>query len=202
MANGDRRKEIYKRSIGTPLVQLVMFSTPYTDRATDCAPPYLPPAAFCLAYSFGNTDGDEAEEPPTPPRLGELTLSSLGSYDASKSPPLHLSTSAASAGGGGYYGGVGDVSPAESARSFASGKGERAPPSLLPEPPDTDTPKRKGAPSPAASSLLSAAAAADGSPFFSASSSPVNKLLRLPRGRSLRFFIDGDDGLAKENEKG
>jgi len=153
---------------------------------------------------LGNTDAGEADEaePPTPP-LGELKLSSLGSYDANKSPPLHLSAVAAAGAGGDYYGGVGDVSPAESTRSFASGKGERVPPSLLPESPDTDTPKRKGGPSPPASSLQSAtAAAADGSPFFSASSSPVSKLLRLPRGRSLRFFIDGDDGLAKENKKG
>ncbi len=164
------------------------------------------PVIFCLAYSFGNTDGDEAPESPTPPRLGDLKLSSLGSCDASKSPPLRLSAAAAaSAAGGDYYGGVGEVSPAESVRSFASGQGETAPPSLLPEPPDADTPKRKGGPSPAASSLLSAAGAgagADGSPLFSASSSPVNKLLRLPRGRSLRFFIDVDDGPAKGNKEG
>lgn len=164
---GDRRLEANKEGGGTPRGSA---ARPHPSDAED---------------QTGPTEDAESSLP----ALGGLKLSLLGSYDAaSKSPPAGLFPA-------GRYACVGAVSPAESARSSASNRGEK---SVLPlsDPPDTGAARWNG--QPLSSSTCSSSSSP--APLPTVSSPRVDKLLHLPRGRSLRFFIDGDEGLA--NEKG
>lgn len=149
-----------------------------TPRGCSARPP--PP-------SVAETDpADDAAEPSLP-TAGGLKLSLLGSYgDASKSPPAAFFSASRCYGGGG-----GAVSPAESAGSSTNDKVETVALPLSGPPDNGATSRRKDRPSSSSSAC---------SCPLPSLSSPVDKLLHLPRGRSLRFFIDGDDGLAN-NEK-
>lgn len=154
-------------------------------RGCSIRPPPPPPSTAAETVPTNEVE-------PSLPTLGGLKLSLLGSCDASRSPPpagLLLLPA-------GRLGDVGAVSPCESARSSASNKGEEhqqsamsfSDPPLLP--PDTGAP-RGGMDQPSSSSSASPVY----SPLLSAS---VDKLLQFPRGRSLRFFIDGDEDLGNE----
>lgn len=126
---------------------------------------------------------DDAE--PSLPTLGGLKLSLLGLCDASRSPAAAFFSPGRSGGVGVGVGvGVGAVSPCESAMSSASNRGG-----------EQGAPPEPGAPRLAEGKASSSASSS--SPFLSPR---VDKLLHLPRGRSLRFFIDGDEGLGNEKK--
>eukprot|EP00903_Cladosiphon_okamuranus_P011161 g10534.t1 len=120
---------------------------------------------------------DDSE--PSLPTLGGLKLSLLGSCDTSRSPPPAFFSAS-------RHGGLGVVSPCESARSSASNKGE------LGSLPLSDPPAPGGAPRLAKGHHQTSSSPTSSSPCLSPG---IDKLLHLPRGRSLRFFIDGDEGL-------
>lgn len=142
------------------------------------------PRGFAARPPLSVAEADPTDDvEPSLPTLGELKLSLLGSYDSGRSPPVALFS-------GCRCGDVGAVSPSESARSSISKTGEESGLSIS-DAPDTGTSRRKNRPSSSACSSSSAS---------SLMSPPVDKLLHLPRGRSLRFFIDGDEGLAKEKK--
>lgn len=152
------------------------------------------PPSLSLAAGNESSPSPDDHDPPPRPGLQGLKLSPLGSYDPGRSPLVCESVQSRSTRLG--IPRVEAISPAGSSGSCSAENESKTPFSFAETPGGWAGDERRLLEAAKLPSCCSGSCSSSPSP--STLSSPADKLLRLPRGKSFRFFIDGEEGASSE----